>query len=147
MKYLINHFDSKYQEQVKSLILSGLEEHWGTLNPNFNSDLNEIANHYKQDIFLIALFGEKIIATGAALLISSSTAKIVRMSVRKKYRRNGIGKAILDALILELREKNISKVILETTRTWTEAISFYTNYGFAVTHYEDEDIYFKLDIA
>lgn len=39
----IKPFESEDQEAVQSLILAGLAEHWGEIDPTLNPDLNDIS--------------------------------------------------------------------------------------------------------
>jgi len=61
-------------------------------------------------------------------------------------RRQGIACRILDCLIEHAREKGYQQVILETTATWTGVIEFYLRCGFHITHHQDRDVYFALDL-
>jgi hypothetical protein len=58
-------FRPEDQTAVKNLILAGLKEHWGTLDPTLNPDLNDIAQTYANATFLVAWEGDRIIGTGA----------------------------------------------------------------------------------
>jgi ribosomal protein S18 acetylase RimI-like enzyme len=67
----------------------------------------------------------------------------VRMSVAADWRRQGIGRMILQALVDHARQAGYTRVILETTETWQEVIAFYLRYGFRITHYKEGDVYFE----
>ena len=137
-------FQSRDQDEVKDLILNGLAEHWGQLDPTMNPDLNDIEANYAKDIFLVAWLEGKIVGTGALVHQSDEMGEIVRMSVLKAYRRRGVGKQILQVLLKNAEEKGYQKVILETTKTWHEVIEFYLRCGFRITHERDGDIYFQM---
>ena len=139
-------FKASYQGEAKNLILAGLIEHWGTLDPSKNPDLVYISSSYSDGLFLVAILDEEVIGTGAILPKDNITAEIIRMSVAAPMRRNGIGKMILDQLCHHARSIGWKNVILETTETWNEVIAFYKRYGFQVTHYLDGNIYFALDL-
>ena len=143
---VIQPFQPKYQSEAKHLILAGLEEHWGTLDLSKNPDLNDISSSYSNGLFLVALQDNKIIGTGAIVPKSNNSAEIVRMSVIRTMRRNGIGKMILVELCEYAKSNGYKRVILETTETWHEVIEFYKRYGFRITHYLDGDVYFALDL-
>jgi putative acetyltransferase len=68
------------------------------------------------------------------------------MLVAKRARRTGIGRAILRALCGRAAARGFRRVVLETTETWHEVISFYLEYGFQITHRRDGDVYFALDL-
>jgi GNAT superfamily N-acetyltransferase len=138
-------FQPENQEAVKTLILAGLGEHWGKIDPTKNPDLDDIALSYKNEVFLVAWKEGKIIGTGALVRRSGTSAEIVRMSVANKFRRQGIGKLILGGLIESAQGLGCSQVILETTETWDDVIAFYLDYGFRITHHQDGDVYFALN--
>jgi ribosomal protein S18 acetylase RimI-like enzyme len=95
---------------------------------------------------LVAWLEDEIVGTGALIHRSKLTAEIVRVSVALQVRRQGIGKAILDALLNHAKEKGYQKIVLETTETWTSVIDFYLSYGFQTTHHEHGNVYFELEI-
>lgn len=139
-------FRPENQVEVKNLILAGLTEHWGVLDPSKNPDLNDIRSTYTDAVFLVAWFQNKIIGTGALIPRSKSTAEIVRMSVAADMRRKGIGRKILHRLCEEAKTAGYQHLVLETTESWDEVIEFYKNFGFHTTHYLDGDVYFALDL-
>jgi len=136
-------FQPSDQEPVKRLILNGLVEHWGFEDPTKNPDLDNIKKSYKNSTFLIAQNGDQIIGCGALVPRDEGTAEIVRMSVQKDYRRRGVGTSILASLVDAARENGYLRVILETTSSWTNVISFYLNFGFKITHSQAGDTYFE----
>lgn len=140
-------FQPHHQAEAKELILAGLEEHWGVLIPGKNPDLDNIALSYSDSTFLLAFHAGKIVGTGALVSKSDETAEIVRMSVSSTKRRCGIGRKILNELCLRAKAEGYKQVILETTETWTDAIEFYKQFGFKITHYLDGDVYFSLDLS
>ena len=137
-------FRPENQDFTKKLINPGLSEHWGFLDQSRNPDLNDIANAYKDGVFLIAWLGDEIIGTGALIQHSELVAQIVRMSVAAHARRQGIGCKILETLVQAAKDRGFKKVVLETTQSWLGVIHFYTSFGFQITHYENGDAYFFL---
>jgi putative acetyltransferase len=139
-------FKPENQGVVKDLILAGLGEHWGFIDPTKNPDLNHIAASYQDEIFLVAWKNDEIIGTGALIRRSHGTAEVVRMSVANQYRRQGIGRQILECLIEKARSLGYNQIILETTQTWKDVMAFYLSFGFRITHSQDGDVYFALDL-
>ena len=135
------------QPAVKSLILAGLVDHWGQLDPTLNPDLNDIAVTYKGAYFLVAKQDGQVVGCGALVPHDANTAEIKRMSVAASLRRQGLGRRILASLCEEARARGFRRIILETTETWDEVIAFYLSFGFQVTHHQDGDVYFKLDLS
>ncbi len=140
-------FQPSDQLEVKRLILAGLVEHWGFLDETKNPDLDDIATSYAGATFLVGRLGTRIVGTGALVPRSSETAEIVRMSVAKELRQQGIGRQILQALLAQAQAQGFRQVILETTTSWSEVVAFYLRCGFHITHYLDGDVYFARDIA
>jgi GNAT superfamily N-acetyltransferase len=139
----LHPFQPGDQAAVKDLVLAGLVEHWGVLDPTKNPDLEDIAVSYQDAVFLVARCQERIIGTGALIPRQDHTAEVVRMSVAADWRRQGIGRMILQALVDHARQAGYTRVILETTETWQEVIAFYLRYGFRITHYKEGDVYFE----
>jgi putative acetyltransferase len=135
------------QDEVKSLILAGLAEHWGDLDPSLNLDLNDLTRSYAGEVFLVARLRGKIVGTGALVGREGSVGEIVRMSVARPYRRLGIGCLILERLCQQARLRKYHRLVLETTDTWDEVIAFYLNFGFEITHNQDNDVYFKKELG
>jgi GNAT superfamily N-acetyltransferase len=143
---IIRLFQPDDQAAVKDLILDGLRERWKNLDPSRNPDLNDIAASYAQGGFRVAVIGGRIVGTGALIPRGEGVSEIRRMSVRREFRRRGIGGAILRRLIEDARSSGSRAVILETTSTWRDAAGFYRMHGFRVTHEQEGDTYFLLEL-
>jgi len=143
----IRPFEPADQTVAKNLILAGLAEHLGELDLSKNPDLNDIASTYVNGVFLVAQAGDEIVGTGALIPYSDGVAEIVRMSVSIKMRRMHIGTLILRHLITYAQNKGCWKIVLETTEDWRDAIEFYLNNNFCITHYSDGNVYFVLDFV
>ncbi len=143
----IRPFHPREQTAVKNLILAGLVEHWGTLDPTLNPDLNDIASSYANGTFLVAILNEEIVATGALILEGADavpTGRIVRMSTNKQHRRQGVGYKLLDALCKVAKDTGYKSIVCETTSTWQSVIIFYLNYGFEIVGDWGGDTHFQL---
>jgi putative acetyltransferase len=143
----ITPFQPADQAEAKALVLSGLVEHWGFLDPTKNPDLDNIAACYANATFLVARLDGKLVGTGALVPRGPDSAEIVRMSVDRSIRRQGVGRMLLQALIEHAGQSGFRQITLETTTTWQEVIQFYLNFGFHITHEQDGDVYFALDLA
>lgn len=117
------------QAAARALILAGLAEHWGALDPTLNPDLDDIAATYGAGVFLVAVAdedgAERIVGTRALQPVDAMTGQIVRMSVARAARRQEVGRQILDALLAEARARGMRRIVLETTANWADAIAFY----------------------
>lgn len=148
---VIRPFCSDDQEAAKQLVLSGLGERWGWIDPSLNPDLNDIAASYAEGIFLVGYLGDTLVATGALLPELTpegvNALRVVRMSVRADLRRQGIGRRVLDALLDHARQQGCPLIVLETTSTWTDAVRFYERYGFRFVEERDGETHMKLELA
>ena len=148
-KLEIRPFQPQDQPATKQLILDGLAEHWGKLNPTLNPDLNDIARNYQGETFLVAVQGEQIVGCGALIEEDGrekACGRIVRMSVKTENRRQGIGQLILHHLQIAAQQRYFSKIVLETTQTWKEAITFYQSNGFQIVSHHNGDTHFEKNI-
>ena len=139
-------FRPEDQRPAKALILAGMEEHWGVLDESKNPDLDDIASSYADGVFLVAWQDGEMVGRGAFRPVSDETVEIVRMSVRKEKRRQGIGGEILAELCWRAYRQGYKRVILETTASWEEVVAFYRAFGFEVTHRMAGDLYFAMDL-
>ena len=146
MGVIIRPFQPKDQIATQNLILAGLAEHWGALDPDKNPDLDDIGRAYEHGRFLVAESDGEIVGTGALLLEEGGHGRIARMSVAQKKRRQGIATIILEGLCCLARQAGCAYLTLETTSTWTDAIQFYLNNGFALTHSADGNTWFRRDL-
>lgn len=144
---IIERFTPADQPAARALILAGLEERWGVLDPSLNLDLNDIAASYAAGAFFVARMGGRLIGTGALLPEDEGMGRIVRMSVDPRYRRCGIGTRILQVLLDEARARGYSTIVLETTETWDDAIAFYLHHGFRIVARHDGEVHFAMALA
>lgn len=145
---VIRPFHSRHQAEVKQLILAGLADHWGTLDPTLNPDLNDIARSYAGETFLVAFEGELVVGCGALVREEGMVGygRIVRMSVKKANRRQGIGQLILRELEETAVPRHFHKLVLETTETWQEVIAFYLANGYRMIEQRDGDTHFEKEL-
>lgn len=120
--------------QVRALVLAGLAEHWGELDPTVNPDLDDLATAYPGGRTLVAEEEGRIVATGTVVLRAGGVAEIVRMSVATDRRRGGLGRLVLDELVATGARWGVARVVLETTSSWDDVVAFYLRAGFRITH-------------
>lgn len=138
-------------DAVRALILDGLREHWGTIDPALNRDLDDLSAAYPDGATLVACHRGEVVGTGTLRRRHGNVAEIVRMSVAPAFRRSGLGRRLTQALLETARGWGIERVVLETSAAWTEVVEFYARCGFTVTHYEDgefgRDAWFEMKLA
>jgi GNAT superfamily N-acetyltransferase len=123
-------------DAVRSLILDGLREHWDTLDPALNRDLDDLSTAYAGGTTLVACHRGDVVATGTLCRRDGNAAQIVRMSVATAHRRTGLGRRLTEALIETARGWGMERVVLETSADWAAVVEFYLRCGFTLTHYE-----------
>lgn len=98
---VIEEVRKETQEHAKHIVLDGLKERFGSLDKSLNQDLNEIVLNYNSrgNPFLVGRINTKVVCTGALIHEDVDTGRVVRMSVQR--------------------------IVLETTNSWHDAISFY----------------------
>ena len=135
--------------QVASLVLHGLAERWGTLDPHLDLDLQSLSEGMAHGLVLTAWLGPTLVGTGT-LVGGPDTAEIVRMSTAHDFRRRGVASRLLAALVDAARDRGAARVALETTATWTDARRLYEHEGFvldAVVHGpHGDDAHYHLDL-
>jgi GNAT superfamily N-acetyltransferase len=143
----IRAFTPADQDAVKALVLSGLADHWGELDPTLNPDLNDISGWYgpKGGYTVVLEIDGEIAGTGTIFERDGQTAELVRMSVSAAHRGQGIGSRLVEALAEEARRRGYGAVECETTDTWADAIALYRKCGFAIVERHSGDVFFRLE--
>jgi ribosomal protein S18 acetylase RimI-like enzyme len=131
-------------DAVLSLIVAGLTERWGKYSCDANPDLERFPRFYEQSIILVAVREVKLVGVGILHPVGSASAQIVRMSVARECRREGIGTHILRELLNVAAARDFTHISLETTASWESAVRFYESRGFVRTRVESDDQYFEL---
>ena len=122
------------QDDVRALILLGLADHWGVIDPDLNPDLNNLRQSYAAGRTIVARLNHGIAATGTIIPGAPGVAEIVRISVRKANRRSGVGRLIVNELVSTARAWGASRIDVETSANWHAVVLFYRSCGFSVTH-------------
>lgn len=130
-------FEPADQRGVRDLVLAGLGEHWGDVDPKLNPDLDDIATSYGHGRTLVAELDGALVGTGTVVPRGDGVAEIVRVSVDSARRGRGIGRQIVDELVRVAQSWEVERVVLETTADWSEVVAFWLRCGFVLTHHED----------
>jgi ribosomal protein S18 acetylase RimI-like enzyme len=146
MRVVVRPVEPKDVTTARAVILEGLRERWGYLDPLKNPDLNDLLATYAGSVFVVAELDGEIVGTGALVARGRAEAQVVRMSVAKSRRRSGVGSAVLAVLLEAARSRGCRRIVLETASSWTDAREFYEHHGFQLSHYAAGDAYFFLDL-
>lgn len=141
----IKVIDKETETRAENLIKRGLEEHFGTYDDSYNPDLKGIIKNYIEQghIFLVGVYQDQVICTGALMEMDQETGQIARMSVAKEYRRNGLGSRMLTELEQRAKEKGYKKIVLGTNADWVNARGLYESYGYQLYNQDTESVHYK----
>ena len=120
---------------IKNIIFSVLKEY--NLKPDEDGkdrDLNDVEqNYFKNNGYFgvaIDVSSDQIVGTFGLSPLSKEVCELRKMYLLKPARGKGLGKFILANAIRIAKEKQYSKIILETISPLKEAISLYKKFGF-----------------
>lgn len=146
----VKRFRREDQAAVRGVIIAGLAEHWGVVDPELNPDLGDIATTYADGVVLVGWWADEIVGTGILIPREGNVHEVLRMSVAAAHRRRGVATRLLAELVAAAERLGAGRVVLETTASWHEAVAFYTAFGFTFSHHADgafgPDAYFFLDL-
>jgi len=150
-QFQIRRMQPDEADAVRALILEGLREHWGTIDPGLNRDLDDLEAAGGDRLVLVAMDGPHVVGTGTIVRRSEHCAEIVRMSVDVGHRRCGLGRLLVAELVAAARQWRVERLVLETTASWAAVVRFYERSGFALTHFTEgefgRDAWFEMKLA
>jgi GNAT superfamily N-acetyltransferase len=128
----IRPFRPEDQRACQALVLAGLGEHFGVIDPARNPDLDDITAHYivPGHLFVVVERAGVLVGTGALVREGPTTGRLVRMSVHRDHRRRGIGRALVIHLIACARQRGYAHLLVETNHDWEDALALYRACGF-----------------
>lgn len=80
-------------------------------------------------LWLVALDEDKVVGYVGAQIVPDE-ADMMNLAVDGKYRRNGIGKALVQQLLKRLQERSVRSLTLEVRVSNLSAVSLYEALGF-----------------
>lgn len=144
----IRPFIPSDQPATRLLILAGLAERWGWLDPTRNRDLDDIqARHVATGgVFVVVEQNGVIIGAGGLILEAPGVGRIVRVSVVALQRGCGIGRAITLHLLEEGRLRGCHTILVETNDDWHSAVRLYESCGFVPYSHQNGEIHMRLSL-
>jgi ribosomal protein S18 acetylase RimI-like enzyme len=132
---------SKDRKYVRELFWEYLQWANAELNRHFgiNFDIEEMLNEDMQKLdkflppngcLLLASQNDEVVGLGCLKKLKDDIGEIKRMYVKSKYRKKGIGKAILQQLLVEAGEVGYARVWLDSARFMKAAHAMYRSQGF-----------------
>ena len=146
----IINYESKYQQEYKSLSLEWLYEN------NLYEDVDgEMLDNPKKEVLdkggfiYLAKIGDQIVGTVTILPVEERVFEILKLGVSKNHQGLGIGRKLMEFCIEKAELLNAEKIILETNTKLKSAIKLYSKLGFKEivhlnTKYEMSD--FKMEL-
>jgi len=119
--------DELTSEQIKNLFME--------LNASITQRKAQEVVSKEETIFWVGLYGDQIV--GMALMatyhvVSGHKGMIEDVVVNQKYRGKGIGKKLIQSLVLEARRLQLNEILLFSGHHRKAAISLYTSHGFTL---------------
>jgi GNAT superfamily N-acetyltransferase len=136
------------ENEARKVIFDGFSEYFSTVRPELNPDLTSILKYYSKtgNLFLVGLVDKEVVCTGGLNREASDVARIVRMSVAKPYRKQGIGLKMLTKLEHAAKQMGYRKIVIETNNNWEKPISLYMRAGYKETDLDERLIHFEKNI-
>ena len=105
-------------------------------------DLKDVqANYFEAGgTFLVAHNGEQVVGSGAMRRLDVETVELKRMWLMETYHGQGIGYRLINRLFDLAREKEYTRVRLQTSPEQLRALAFYRKVGFYEIPCYNEDI-------
>jgi len=102
----------------------------------------DMASYYRElqnssAFYIVARKGERVVGYGGMWSISDE-AHIVTLAVQGAFRRQGVGRRLLEALIKEARRRHAERVTLEVRVGNQAAQHLYTAFGFRTVAFRRE---------
>ena len=88
---------------------------------------NELANGHH---YVAALSGDAVVGYAGLSVTPPDEAWVQNIAVRADHQRQGIGTALLEALLAEVRRRGVTVVLLEVAVNNAPAQKLYARYGF-----------------
>jgi N-acetylglutamate synthase-like GNAT family acetyltransferase len=145
MNLRIRPFNAEDQSAARRVVLQGLGEHFGVIDESLNPDLEDIQTSFiaAGHEFQVAEYDGNIVGT-AGLRFEPGRARIIRMSVDKKYRKKGIATALLKRCIEVAKARGYAEIFALTEPHWPDAVGLYTSLGFKPYDRDEIDIHLRL---
>lgn len=142
-------YQHQYRAQIIELILKIQQEEFEiSISLDDQPDLQNISDFYQKENgnFWIALDGDKVIGTIAAIDIGNCRLALRKMFVAANYRGKhvGTGNQLLYSLLSWAKAKDIQEIYLGTTGKFKAAHRFYEKNGFIEINKSDLPATFPL---
>ena len=110
---------------IASIVREGLRE-------NYPTSLYLDIHRWWRDGFLVADAGGHPVGFLASVITSDGQARILMFAVTEAFRRQGVGRQMMDSFVQMCGMRGLKRIELEVRVSNEEAIRFYRRYGFDV---------------
>ena len=124
MDFYIDYMNLSDLDHIKDILNTDFDDFW-----NYYVFKDELTS--KNSTYFVIKNKENKILGFAGIKIILDEAEIMNIVTKKTCRNQGIGKLLLDRLILEAKNKNVRKINLEVNENNTIAIHLYEKFGFS----------------
>jgi GNAT superfamily N-acetyltransferase len=99
---------------------------------NFQQELASLPGGYAlpNGRLLLAVDGEQAVGCVAVRKLEIGICELKRLYVRPNYRSNGVGRMLVDSIIVEARKIGYTKMRLDSLTSLKEAARLYRTFGF-----------------
>jgi GNAT superfamily N-acetyltransferase len=126
-----------------------MRERWGAqFDASANPDTDDIWLSYvtRGAEIVVVEMGGNVIATGTLLPEIDGSGRILRMSVDRQHRRQGLARTIVAELVERSRRRGLDRVTVTTDTPWSEAVALYQSCGFDLVSQTDDASHFVLSL-
>lgn len=103
---------------------------FNTLPERYNPAIfNQIYESFSEGFF-VALINQTVIGFLIGIKIKTNIVRILMLSIKKKYRKQGIGSMLISQFLSEMKNLSVNQVELEVRTTNRIALEFYKKHGF-----------------
>jgi ribosomal protein S18 acetylase RimI-like enzyme len=147
--WAIRPFRPADQAEARVLILDGLAEHFGWADPTANPDIDDIAASYldRGHLFIVAEADSALIGSAGLVIEEGGSGRVVRVSVARACRRQGLARALVAHLLDAARARGLARVWVETNDDWGDALGLYLACGFHEYARAGGSAYLALDLV
>jgi GNAT superfamily N-acetyltransferase len=119
---------------IRALVFSVLREYGLSPDPDgTDADLDDVAQNYfdRGGTFRVLVSpAEEVVGCGGLYPLDAEEVEIRKMYFLPEVRGLGLGRALLNELIVTAQERGFRRIVLETASVLKEAISLYARFGF-----------------
>ena len=123
MNLNVDYMNISNLEQIRDILNTDFDDFW-----NYSVLKDELNS--KNSTYFVVKNEENEILGFAGIKIILDEVEIMNIVTKKDCRNQGIGKLLLNRIILEAKNKNIRKINLEVNENNSIAIHLYEKFGF-----------------